>query len=567
MTNVIEMFSSIEDIEEPEVPFGSLDQEVADDVPVMLSEGEYVIPADVVRYWGLKHLEEMRSMAKCGLMSMEMDGRLHKVDDDGLLPAEEEEEDVEVATEEAMDISSMDFDIDEMQEDMEEEEEEEEDVDFDGNEEDLVFEVRSLSSSPDKDRMIHADAGGDIDRDRQDNFGMTPTSPASLAVNPVDIMNAMVDVGLIGAEATTLGTAASVVSNALENATTKDIRGIASSVVSDQFANATPAVPGALSTALGLAEQISGPPMGIPGLSNVMSPSVQTFSDINGAVTTAIGFGAARAAAKSSMTDLVAIGLEIQRNNAAVTDLFSFDGQLVGVTTSNINGVPAQAVVGVVDPQFGVADYDKGVAAAYGVDLRSAPTNEKTGRPEFGKAEALAGVERGPGGFAVSGGYSKTKGDFTDINGNVSAMGTAASLGNLNEVGLTDLVGQRGIGGFFGLDKDLVDERSQELFADMELKAQREIDRDIEIKGYDKEMKELGVDVNSLSDFTTEDDQTIDATEEPATQQEMQERQDMQDMQDMQETIGMMSDDETLGEVEAGPETDEETNEGQESEE
>ena len=149
MTNVIEMFSSIEDIEEPEVPFGSLDQEVADDVPVMLSEGEYVIPADVVRYWGLKHLEEMRSMAKCGLMSMEMDGRLHKVDDDGLLPAEEEEEDAEVATEEAMDISSMDFDIDEMQEDMEEEEEEEEDVDFDGNEEDLVFEVRSLSSSPD----------------------------------------------------------------------------------------------------------------------------------------------------------------------------------------------------------------------------------------------------------------------------------------------------------------------------------------------------------------------------------------------------------------------------------
>lgn len=549
MDNLI-MYSE-ELMEEPEVPFGSLDQEVADDVPVMLSEGEYVIPADVVRYWGLKHLEEMRNMAKCGLMSMEMDGRLHKVDDDGLLPAEEEKEkDAEVATEDAIEIVSMDFDIDEMQEDMEEEEEED-DVDFDG----------------DKDRMIHADAGGDIDRDRQDNFGMTPTSPASLAVNPVDIMNAMVDVGLIGAEATTLGTAASVVSNALENATTKDIRGIASSVVSDQFANATPAVPGALSTAAQVAEKISGPPLGIPGLSNVMSPSVQTFSDINGAVTTAIGFGAARAAAKSSLTDLVAIGLEIQRGTKPAEDLFSFNGQLVGVTTGNIAGVPTQAVVGVVDPQFGIADYDKGVAAAYGVDLRSAPTNEKTGRPEFGKAEALAGVERGPGGFAVSGGYSLSKGDFTDVNGNVSAMGTAASLGNLNEVGLTDLVGKRGIGGFFGLDKDLVDERSQELFADLELKAQREIDRDIEIKGYDEEMKELGVDVNSLSDFTTEDDETIDATEEPPTQQEMQEMQERQDMQDMQETIGMMSDDETLGEVEAGPETDEESNEGQESEE
>ena len=505
MDNLI-MYSE-ELMEEPEVPFGSLDQEVADDVPVMLSEGEYVIPADVVRYWGLKHLEEMRSMAKCGLMSMEMDGRLHKVDDDGLLPAEEEkEEDAEVATEDAIEIVSMDFDIDEMQEDMEEEEEEEEeDVDFDGNEEDLVFEVRSLSSSPDKDRMIHADAGGDIDRDRQDNFGMTPTSPASLAVNPVDIMNAMVDVGLIGAEATTLGTAASVVSNALENATTKDIRGIASSVVSDQFANATPAVPGALSTAAQVAEKISGPPLGIPGLSNVMSPSVQTFSDINGAVTTAIGFGAARAAAKSSMTDLVAIGLEIQRGTKPADDLFSFDGQLVGITTGNIAGVPTQAVVGVVDPQFGVADYDKGVAAAYGVDLRSAPTNEKTGRPEFGKAEALAGVERGPGGFAVSGGYSLSKGDFTDVNGNVSALGTISSMNNLNErqFGIMDRAKGTGFLGFTDKDRD---RRNAEFFANRDVQAQAQFDKD----EMNKELSRIGVD---LTDYTSPtNDETLDAT-------------------------------------------------------
>ena len=62
---------------------GAAQAEVADDVPVMLSEGEYVVPADVVRYWGLKHLEEMRTMAKCGLMSMQQDGRLHMVDEDG----------------------------------------------------------------------------------------------------------------------------------------------------------------------------------------------------------------------------------------------------------------------------------------------------------------------------------------------------------------------------------------------------------------------------------------------------------------------------------------------------
>ena len=38
--------------EENKAPFGSLEEEVADDIPVMLSEGEYVIPADVVSHIG-----------------------------------------------------------------------------------------------------------------------------------------------------------------------------------------------------------------------------------------------------------------------------------------------------------------------------------------------------------------------------------------------------------------------------------------------------------------------------------------------------------------------------------
>jgi len=142
MNNVIHMFSDMEDTEEVEVPFGSLEEEVADDVPVLLSEGEYVVPADVVRYGGLKHLEEMRTMAKCGLMSMEMDGRLHKVDDDdGVEEVEIEEEDIEKGNEDEETMlmmqemysmeepEMMEFDIDDMQEDMSEEEEE---VDFDG---------------------------------------------------------------------------------------------------------------------------------------------------------------------------------------------------------------------------------------------------------------------------------------------------------------------------------------------------------------------------------------------------------------------------------------------------
>jgi len=171
MNNVIHMFSDMEDMEEVEVPFGSLEEEVADDVPVLLSEGEYVVPADVVRYWGLKHLEEMRTMAKCGLMSMEMDGRLHKVDDDDGVEEVEIEEDIEEEEEEGNEDEEtmlmmqemysmeepemMEFDIDDMQEDMSEEEEE---VDFDGkkkiadeddgfDEDDLVFTVRAIGMS------------------------------------------------------------------------------------------------------------------------------------------------------------------------------------------------------------------------------------------------------------------------------------------------------------------------------------------------------------------------------------------------------------------------------------
>lgn len=59
-----------------EVPAGSMSEEVRDDVPVMLSEGEYVVPADVVRYFGLSFFEDLRNKAKSGLQDMEQDGRI-----------------------------------------------------------------------------------------------------------------------------------------------------------------------------------------------------------------------------------------------------------------------------------------------------------------------------------------------------------------------------------------------------------------------------------------------------------------------------------------------------------
>tara|TARA_R100001440_G_scaffold26832_1_gene44146 strand:- start:2081 stop:4786 length:2706 start_codon:yes stop_codon:yes gene_type:complete len=59
-----------------EVPSGSLAEEVRDDIPAQLSEGEYVVPADVVRFFGVKFFEDLRMQAKQGLAQMEKDGRI-----------------------------------------------------------------------------------------------------------------------------------------------------------------------------------------------------------------------------------------------------------------------------------------------------------------------------------------------------------------------------------------------------------------------------------------------------------------------------------------------------------
>ena len=59
-----------------EIPPGSMAREVRDDIPAQLSDGEYVVPADVVRFFGVKYFEDLRQEAKMGLQSMESDGRI-----------------------------------------------------------------------------------------------------------------------------------------------------------------------------------------------------------------------------------------------------------------------------------------------------------------------------------------------------------------------------------------------------------------------------------------------------------------------------------------------------------
>ena len=64
-----------------EVPPGSTKEEVRDDIPARLSEGEFVFPADVVRYLGLDFLMKLRQRAKAGLQKMEEMGQMGNSDE------------------------------------------------------------------------------------------------------------------------------------------------------------------------------------------------------------------------------------------------------------------------------------------------------------------------------------------------------------------------------------------------------------------------------------------------------------------------------------------------------
>ncbi len=82
-----------EEAAEGNPPPGATKEEVADDQLVLLSEGELVVPANVVRFHGLGTYEGMRREALIGLQDMETNGQIEyvsggadkadKVDDDG----------------------------------------------------------------------------------------------------------------------------------------------------------------------------------------------------------------------------------------------------------------------------------------------------------------------------------------------------------------------------------------------------------------------------------------------------------------------------------------------------
>lgn len=75
-----------------DVPPGSLPEEVRDDIPAQLSEGEYVVPADVVRYYGVKFFEDLRMQAKMGFEEMDAQGRIGGEPMDGMEVVEPEDD-------------------------------------------------------------------------------------------------------------------------------------------------------------------------------------------------------------------------------------------------------------------------------------------------------------------------------------------------------------------------------------------------------------------------------------------------------------------------------------------
>jgi hypothetical protein len=84
------MVENIDPVSGNPVPPGASPKEVRDDVPIMASEGEYVVPANVVRYLGLERLEKLVSKAKQELERLDQEGRIGgKTDDD--LPFELDE--------------------------------------------------------------------------------------------------------------------------------------------------------------------------------------------------------------------------------------------------------------------------------------------------------------------------------------------------------------------------------------------------------------------------------------------------------------------------------------------
>lgn len=123
------MMGPVDPVSGNPIPLGSTAEEVRDDIDAMLSQGEYVLPADVVKWHGLKHIMDMQQEAKMGLMAMDTMGLIQTADEeaaaedmcpicmdaecDGCEEAPSEEDSVETPEGEEVEMASVDVSVEE----------------------------------------------------------------------------------------------------------------------------------------------------------------------------------------------------------------------------------------------------------------------------------------------------------------------------------------------------------------------------------------------------------------------------------------------------------------------
>ena len=98
------MMEPVDPVSGNPIPPGSTAENVRDDISAYISEGEYVLPADVVKWHGLKHIMDMQDEAKSGLMMMDAMGLLVEADADYEEIEEEASEEDTVETPEGNEI-------------------------------------------------------------------------------------------------------------------------------------------------------------------------------------------------------------------------------------------------------------------------------------------------------------------------------------------------------------------------------------------------------------------------------------------------------------------------------
>jgi hypothetical protein len=87
----VEFVKEDDDDDVPDPPPGATPEEVADDIPAYLSTGEYVLPANVVRYIGLKNITGMHQRALSELQQMEDLDIIENVDENGYVEEDDDE--------------------------------------------------------------------------------------------------------------------------------------------------------------------------------------------------------------------------------------------------------------------------------------------------------------------------------------------------------------------------------------------------------------------------------------------------------------------------------------------